>query len=111
MRLLVTGGAGFIASHVADAYLGLGHEVAVLDDLSRGLRDNVNSKARFYQGDIRDRDLVKKVFAEFRPEAVNHHAAQMDVRRGVREPVFDAQVNILGSLNLIEEAVAHKARH
>lgn len=111
MRILVTGGAGFIASHVADAYVSLGHEVAVLDDLSRGLRENVNPKARFYHGDIRDRDFVKRVFAEFRPEAVNHHAAQMDVRRGVREPVFDAQVNIVGSLNLIEEAVAHKARH
>jgi len=111
MRILVTGAAGFIGSHVADAYLGLGHEVAVLDDLSRGARENVNPKARFYAGDIRDRDFVRKVFAEFRPEAVNHHAAQMDVRRGVREPVFDAAVNILGSLNLLEEAVAHKARH
>jgi UDP-glucose 4-epimerase len=111
MRILVTGGAGFIASHVADAYVNLGHEVAVLDDLSRGTRANVNRKARFYQGDICDREFVGKVLAEFRPEAVNHHAAQMDVRRGVREPIFDAQVNILGSLNLLEEAVANKVRH
>jgi UDP-glucose 4-epimerase len=111
MRILVTGGAGFIASHVADAYVKLGHEVAVLDDLSRGYRKNVNARADFYLGDIEDRSFVRKVFAEFKPEVVNHHAAQMDVRRGVREPVFDARVNILGSLNLIEEAVAQRTRH
>jgi len=111
MRILVTGGAGFIGSHVADAYVSLGHEVAVLDDLSRGNRENLSRNARFYRGDIRDREFVGKVLAEFRPEAVNHHAAQMDVRRGVREPMFDAQVNILGSLNLLEESVANKVRH
>ena len=111
MRILVTGGAGFISSHVSDAYVKLGHEVAVLDDLSRGFRRNVNPQAEFYQGDIQDRAFVEQVFAEFRPEVVNHHAAQMDVRRGVREPIFDARVNILGSLNLLELAVAHKTRH
>ena len=111
MRILVTGGAGFVASHVADAYVNLGHEVALIDDLSRGLRENVNPKARFYEGDIRDREFVARTVGEFRPESINHHAAQMDVRRGVREPVFDAQVNILGSLNLLEEAVANKVRH
>ena len=111
MKILVTGGAGFIASHVADAYIQAGHEVAVLDDLSRGHIRNVNSKARFYQGDICDRNFVQNVFSEFRPEALNHHAAQMDVRRGVREPIFDARVNIIGSLNLLEEAVAHKTKH
>jgi UDP-glucose 4-epimerase len=111
MRILVTGGAGFIASHVADAYLSLGHEVAVLDDLSRGCRENLNARAEFYEGDIEDRGFVRKVFDEFGPDIVNHHAAQMDVRRGVREPVFDARVNIVGSLNLIEEAVAHRTRH
>ena len=111
MRILVTGGAGFIGSHVADAYVNLGHKVAVLDDLSRGLRANVNLKARFYHGDIRDREFVAKAVGEFRPEAINHHAAQMDVRRGVREPIFDAQVNIVGSINLLEQAVANKVRH
>jgi UDP-glucose 4-epimerase len=107
MRIMVTGGAGFIASHVADAYIEAGHEVAIVDDLSRGHRRNINREASFFQGDIRDRNFITKIFGEFRPEALNHHAAQMDVRRGVREPVFDAQVNILGSLNLLEEAVAH----
>jgi UDP-glucose 4-epimerase len=110
MKILVTGAAGFIASHVADAYLAAGHDVAILDDLSRGSMSNVNSRARFYRGDICDRDFVEHVFATEQPEAVNHHAAQMDVRRGVREPVFDASVNVLGSLHLLEAAVAHQVR-
>jgi UDP-glucose 4-epimerase len=110
MRILVTGGAGFIASHVVDRYIEIGHQVAVLDDLSRGSRRNLSPKAHFYQGDIQDRPFLERVFAEFKPEMLNHHAAQMDVRRGVREPLFDARVNILGSLNLLELAVAHKAR-
>jgi UDP-glucose 4-epimerase len=110
VKILVTGAAGFIASHVADAYLGAGNEVVILDDLSRGTKRNVNPKARFYQCDIRDREAVESIFLAEKPGIVNHHAAQMDVRRGVREPHFDAQVNILGSLNVIESAVAHGAR-
>ena len=106
MKILVTGGAGFIASHVADAYLNAGHEVIVLDDLSRGSMTNVNSSCRFYKCDIRDRESVQKLFLQERPDVINHHAAQMDVRRGVREPLFDAQVNILGGINLIEASVA-----
>ncbi len=106
MRILVTGGAGFIASHVADAYIKLGNEVAIVDDLSRGSQANVNPAARFYLGDIRDEHFVKSVFENERPDVVNHHAAQMDVRRGVREPLFDASVNILGSLNILQSAVA-----
>lgn len=110
MKILVTGGAGFIASHVADAYIAAGHDVAILDDLSRGSMSNVNSKSRFYEGDVRDREFVEKVVATEKPEIINHHAAQMDVRRGVREPIFDASVNILGSINLLEVAVAHDVR-
>lgn len=105
MRILVTGGAGFIASHVTDIYVRAGHEVAVLDNLSRGHRHNLNPAAAFYEGDICDLEFLKRTFGDFRPTVVNHHAAQMDVRRGVREPVFDAQVNILGSLNMLEKAV------
>jgi UDP-glucose 4-epimerase len=107
VKILVTGAAGFIASHVADAYVGAGHDVVILDDLSRGAKRNVNPKARFYRCDVRDREAVESIFLSEKPGIVNHHAAQMDVRRGVREPHFDAQVNILGSLNVIESAVAH----
>jgi UDP-glucose 4-epimerase len=110
VKILVTGAAGFIASHVADAYVGAGHEVAVIDDLSRGAMKNLNPRCRFYSCDIRDRGAIEKIFRAEKPEIVNHHAAQMDVRRGVREPHFDAQVNILGSLNLIEAAVASGTR-
>ena len=106
MRILVTGGAGFIASHVADAYVGLGHNVSILDDLSRGFERNLNAAATFYRGDIQDEEFVKYVFQRVKPEVVNHHAAQMDVRRAVHEPIFDARVNILGSINLLQAAVA-----
>jgi UDP-glucose 4-epimerase len=108
MRILVTGAAGFIASHVADAYIAAGHNVAILDDLSRGSMSNVNPQARFYRGDICDRDFVDHVFSAERPEIVNHHAAQMNVRRAVEEPVADASVNILGSIHLLEASVAHQ---
>jgi UDP-glucose 4-epimerase len=110
VKILLTGAAGFIASHVADAYVNAGHEVVILDDLSRGSRRNINPKSRFYECDIRDREEVTKIFLLEKPTIVNHHAAQMDVRRGVREPLFDAQVNILGSVNLIEAAVANGAK-
>ncbi len=105
MKILITGAAGFIASNVADEFIQQGHEVAVLDNLSTGFRHNLNPKARFYEVDIRDAATVDRVFDEFKPEVVNHHAAQMDVRRSTRDPVFDAQCNILGSLNLILAAV------
>lgn len=107
MRILVTGGAGFIASHVVDKYVNAGHQVSVLDDLSRGFRKNLNPACQFHQVDIRDAAAVQDIVAEVRPEVINHHAAQMDVRRGVREPVFDAHVNVLGSINLLEAAVRH----
>jgi len=106
MKILLTGGAGFIASHVGDGYIAAGHELAIIDDLSRGSEKNIPPQARFYRGDIRDRNFVENVFNTEKPDAVNHHAAQMDVRRGVREPLFDAEVNILGSINLIETAVS-----
>jgi len=101
MKVLVTGGAGFIASHVVDLYLRNGYEVVVVDDLSTGRVTNLNPAAKFYKLDIRDPGLAD-VFELERPDFVNHHAAQMDVRRSVAQPIFDADVNILGSLNLIE---------
>ncbi len=110
MKIVVTGGAGFIASHVVDRYLQLGHDVCVVDNLSRGSMTNLDPRATFYQGDILDREFIHDVLAREKPEVVNHHAAQIDVRRAVCEPSFDASVNILGSLNLLEGAVLHKVR-
>jgi UDP-glucose 4-epimerase len=110
VKILVTGAAGFIGSHIADAYVEAGHDVAILDDLSRGRRENLNPRCRFHCCDIRDRRAVEGVFSAERPVVVNHHAAQMDVRRGVREPLYDAEVNILGGINLIEAAVANGAK-
>src|SRR3712207_3540575 len=100
MRVLLTGGAGFIGSHVADHLLSRGHEVAVVDDLSSGKRANVPKDASFHKLDIRTG--CTDLFEEFRPEVVSHQAAQMDVRRSVREPDFDAEVNVLGTIRLLE---------
>ena len=109
VRILVTGGAGFIGSHVADRYIELGHEVAVLDDFSHGRAENVNPRARVYRKSILDDDLAA-VLQDFRPEAVSHHAAQVNVRKSVDDPGFDAQVNVLGSLRVYQAAVACACR-
>jgi UDP-glucose 4-epimerase len=106
MRILVTGGAGFIGSHVVDAYLKIGHEVGVVDDLSSGRQENVHPQAQFWRVDIRKDDLAR-VLAEFRPQVINHHAAQMSVAVSVMDPKRDADINVLGSLNLLEAAVRH----
>lgn len=102
MTILVTGGAGFIGSHVVDAYIAQGHNVSVLDNLATGHREFVNPKARFYQIDIADRSAVREVFARERFDLVNHHAAQVDVRVSVADPLLDARTNILGLLTLLE---------
>jgi UDP-glucose 4-epimerase len=101
MKILVTGGAGFIGSHVVDTYIDNEYEVVVVDDLSTGRLSNLNPAATFYKLDIRSPQLAS-VFEKELPDYVNHHAAQMDVRRSVIDPLFDADVNILGSINLIE---------
>ena len=111
MRILVTGGAGFIGSHTVDALVATGtHEVAVIDNLSAGKRDRLNPSARFHQADIRDAAEVTRVIASERPEVMVHLAAQMDVRRSVADPAFDAQVNLVGMLNLMEAARQHGLR-
>ncbi len=103
MRILVSGGAGFIGSHTVDALAAAGgHEIAIIDDLSAGKREQVNPRARFYQADLRDAAAVRGVFERERPEVLVHLAAQMDVRRSVADPAFDAQVNLVGFLNLME---------
>jgi UDP-glucose 4-epimerase len=110
MKVLVTGGAGFIGSHVSDALLAANHSVLVLDDLSTGRRPNVPAQATFVQGDIRDSALVAKVFADFKPDVVTHQAAQTSVAVSTREPLRDAEVNILGSLNILNESVRQKVQ-
>jgi UDP-glucose 4-epimerase len=104
MRILVTGGAGFIGSHTVDGLVERSHEVAVLDDLSSGKRGRLNPRARFHQADLRDAKRVAEVLEQERPEAIYHLAAQMDVRRSVADPAFDAGVNLVGMLNLMEAA-------
>jgi UDP-glucose 4-epimerase len=103
-RVLVTGGAGFIGSHVADAYLAAGDAVWVVDDLSSGRAENVPAKAEFVEADIRAEE-VRNLFREVRFDVVNHHAAQIDVRVSVLDPGKDASINSLGLLNLTEGAI------
>ncbi len=111
MRLLITGGAGFIGSHIAERALAKGWQVAVLDDLSSGRRENVPANATFFQVDIRNRDAVMDAFRSFKPECVSHQAAQASVSVSVREPQRDAEINIIGSINIMEACVDVKARH
>lgn len=109
MRILVTGGAGFIGSHVADTYIEAGHDVFVVDDLSTGKLENLHPRAHFVHADILDL-AVRKLIATEKIEVVNHHAAQMDVRRSVADPLFDARVNLLGMLNVLEGAREAKVK-
>jgi UDP-glucose 4-epimerase len=101
MKILVTGGAGFIGSHVVDAYVAAGHDVIVVDNLCTGKRENLNPRARFRELDIND-DATARLIREERPDVLNHHAAQMDVRRSVADPLFDARTNVLGTIALLE---------
>ncbi len=105
MKILVTGGAGFIGSHVADAYIAAGHEVAILDDFSTGNEANVNREAEVLRLDVRDKEGVAAAIAAFRPEVVNHHAAQSEVPKSVADPGFDATVNIVGGLNVLRTSI------
>ena len=100
MKIVVTGGAGFIGSTVVDAYIAAGHEVAVIDDLTTGREENVNQKARLFKIDVRDHTGVVDAIGSFRPELVNHHAAQAEVPRSVADPVYDASINVIGGLNI-----------
>jgi UDP-glucose 4-epimerase len=110
MKVLLTGGAGFIGSWVAEALIADGNEVFIIDDLSTGNIQNIPKDANFVKADLKDRDGLEKIFQDFRPEVVNHHAAQMNVRNSVEDPIFDAQVNILGTINLLELSIQHKIK-
>jgi UDP-glucose 4-epimerase len=104
MRVLITGGAGFIASHVTDAYVERGHEVTVVDDLSSGRRENVNPKAALIVADLRDRATIEQLRGR-KFDLVNHHAAQIDVRVSVADPAADAELNIVATLRLFQAMV------
>jgi UDP-glucose 4-epimerase len=106
----VTGGAGFIGSNVVDAYVAAGHQVAVLDNFSTGRVENVNPKAEVHHVDVREQSKVAGVVASFRPDVVNHHAAQSEVPKSVTDPAYDAHVNILGGLNLLKACVDNSVR-
>lgn len=104
MKILVTGGAGFIASHVVDAYIEAGHEVVVVDNLSTGKTEFVNEKAKFIEADIIDKEKIQSIIREEKPEAINHHAAHIQVGYSVENPQFDAENNVIGILNVMEAA-------
>jgi UDP-glucose 4-epimerase len=102
MKILITGGAGFIGSHLADAYLAAGYEVVIVDNLSTGLRANLPAAARFYEVDLIADDQLREIFYQEKPDIVSHQAAQVDVRHSVSDPRFDARTNIIGGVNLLE---------
>jgi UDP-glucose 4-epimerase len=105
VKVLVTGGAGFIGSHVAEAAVEAGHEVLVVDDLSHGRTENLPPSADFHPIDIRNKDVFREMAIDFRPDAISHHAAQASVSVSVREPLLDADINVLGSLNVADVAL------
>ncbi len=109
MKILVTGGAGFIGSHVSDAYLDAGHEVVVVDDLSTGSMQNLDPRVRFYQLSICSQTL-DDVFKQEKPQIVNHHAAQVSVPRSIADPANDTEVNIKGLLNVLQCCIKHNIR-
>jgi UDP-glucose 4-epimerase len=110
MRILITGGAGFIGSHVADALIERGHRVTIVDNLSSGNEANVHRRAKFYKADIGNRKRLEKIFEKVEPEAVFHFAAQINVRTSVENPSADAAINVMGSLSLIELAAKHQVK-
>ena len=110
MKILITGGAGFIGSHIVDALVAKGNEVAVIDNLSTGKEENINPEARFFHVDVTDFEALEEVFVEMKPEVVFHAAAQIDVRKSVEEPYFDAEVNVIGSVNLFTLCVRYGVR-
>ncbi|MDI6851070.1 MAG: NAD-dependent epimerase/dehydratase family protein [bacterium] len=107
MKILLTGGCGFIGSHIQDYYIKEGHEVVVVDNLTSGKKEHLNPKAKFYQLDIRDLEGLEKVFSEEKPDIVNHHAAQISVIYSTKNPQEDADTNIRGTINLLELSVKH----
>ncbi len=109
MKILVTGGAGFIGANLVNALIEHGHDVVIIDNLVTGKKNNLNPKAKFYNIDIRDKD-IEKIFKEHNFDIVNHHAAQIDVRKSVENPVYDRDVNVIGLLNLLQNSIKYKIK-
>lgn len=109
-RIIITGGAGFIGSNVADAYIKEGYRVAIIDNLRTGKKRNLNPKAKFYQTDIINKKELREVFEDFKPHYLNHHAANASVQMSIKNPRFDARNNVIGSLNLIDLAKEFKVK-
>lgn len=107
-KILVTGGAGFIGSHIVDLLINSGHEVVIVDNMSAGKKENVNPRAKFYLVDITDLEKLEKVFEKEKPEIVYHLAAQINIRKSIDNPAEDAKINIIGTLNLLNLCVKHK---
>ena len=108
MKIIVTGGAGFIGSHVVDGYVKAGHKVVILDDFSTGFRRNLNRKAKFYKADICDAAAIDRIFRKERPQTVNHHAAQVSVVESVRDPMLALRTNVLGTANLLQAFATYR---
>jgi len=104
MKILVTGGAGFIGSQIADAFINSGHDVCIVDNLSTGNEKNINPRAKFFKYDICNSDILE-IFEQEKFDVVNHHAAQIDVRKSVNDPIYDANTNILGTINLLQSCI------
>ncbi len=109
MKILVTGGAGFIASNLVDKLVEKGHDVSILDNLSTGKKENLNPKAKFYKADVRDKS-IENIFKKGNFDIVSHHAAQIDVRKSVADPYFDAEINIMGLLNVLKNCARFKVK-
>lgn len=109
-KILITGGAGFIGSHIADSFIKKDYDVVIVDDLSTGYEENIHKDARFYKVDIQDNVALSAVFEKEKPDFVCHEAAQKDVRLSVAEPAFDAGINILGSINILQNCMRHEVR-
>ncbi|MCL2485714.1 MAG: SDR family NAD(P)-dependent oxidoreductase [Endomicrobia bacterium] len=110
MKVLITGGAGFIGSNISDSLIANGHKSVIIDNLSSGKKENINKKAKFYKADIIDEKKIKAIFKKEKPDIVIHNAAQIDVRKSVSDPKYDANINILGSINILDACVENKVK-